>query len=200
MKELSIILASSSPTRKKLLSQVKIFPDKIIHPDIDETPIKKEKPRDLAMRLAYQKAIKIASDDTINNCVIIAADTVSVVGGKNLGKATSDQEVKSCLKALSGRRHSVYTGLCIIKKQDNKIKICKKLVKTIVKFKRLTNDEIDLYCALKEGINKAGGCAISGYSEGFITYIAGSYSGVSGLPLYETLNILKSFNIKPRLE
>lgn len=198
MSNLPIILASSSPARLELLKRIKIFPDQILTPDIDETELKKELPNFLAMRLAYAKAIKIAQ--SVDEGIIIAADTVAVAGRKVLPKALTKEDVKYCLEQVSGRRHRVYTGVCIIKKTGSELLTRKRLVCSTVKFKRLTVKEIEFFCSLDEGLNKAGGYTITGYAECFVSYIAGSYSNVKGLPLFETANMLNSLGVFPKLD
>ena len=188
-----IILASSSLARLELLQRIKIFPDQILPPDIDESGQKGELPGKLALRLAFEKATKIAQD--ISEGVIIAADTRGVAGRKMLPKALTKEDVKYCLQQVSGRRHRVYTGVCIIKKAGVELSIRKRLVCSTVKFKRLTDKEIEFYCNLDEGLNKAGGYTITGYAECFVSYIAGSYSNVKGLPLFETVNMLNSLGV-----
>ncbi|WP_347939116.1 Maf family protein [Rickettsia oklahomensis] len=194
-KTLSIILASRSSTRVELLNRIKIIPSRIITADIDETPNLRELPVSLAVRLAYAKAIKVVSQIE-ESAIIIAADTVVAVGRRILPKATTYEDVKNCIKILSGRRHRVYTGLCIIKKENGQLTIRQKTVQTIVKFKKLSDEEINFYCSLDEGIDKAGGYKISSYAEAFISFISGSYSNVMGLPLFETVNALTSLGFK----
>lgn len=194
-KSLPIILASQSSTRIELLKRIKITPTQIIPADIDETPNLRELPNHLATRLAYEKAIKIVSQIE-DSAIIIAADTVTALGRRILPKATAYEEVRYCMELLSGRRHRVYTGLCIIKKDQGQITTRQKIVGTIIKFKKLSKEEIDFYCSLDEGLNKAGGCKISGYAEAFISFISGSYSNVMGLPLFETVNALNSLGFR----
>jgi septum formation protein len=193
MSSIPIILASESPTRLELLKRIKILPDKICPANIDESELKGESPENLVTRLAFQKAIFIA--DKVDNSVIIAADTAAVAGRKILPKALSEGDVAFCLRKLSGRRHRVYTGLCIIKKLEGKLHISKKLARTIVKFKVLTPKDIEFYCRLGEGMNKAGGYSIAGYAESFVSFLSGSHSNIMGLPLLETANILNSMGI-----
>lgn len=193
--KLPIILASKSPARIKLLRQINIVPDFIIPSDIDESEHKGEHPRKLAERLAFEKARAVAQN--IEKAIIIGADTVPVVGTKIMRKATNAYDVKESLQILSRRRHQVYTGICIIKKDASNIKISKKIVKSILKFKKLTNKEIEFYCNLGEGIDKAGGYTISGYAESFVSFISGSFSNVIGLPLFETMNMLNSMGVIP---
>jgi len=188
---LPIILASQSPARLELLKRLHIVPDQVLPAHIDETEYLRELPCHLAARLAHAKAMKITKQIE-DSAIIIGADTVVARGRLILPKANNEEEVRYCLGLLSGRRHRVYTGLCIVKKFEDQLIVRQKIVETIVKFKRLTPQEIDFYCSLKEGLNKAGGCGIAGYAEAFVLFISGSYSNVMGLPLYETRNMLNS--------
>jgi septum formation protein len=191
MSSLPLILASSSQRRLNLLRQISIEPDVVISPDIDETRLKKENPRNLAIRLSKLKAEKIAS--TTENGYVLSADSVCACGNIVLPKAQNDEDVRYCLKTLSGRRHQVYTGVTIIKVQSGQIISTRnRIVKTIVKIKSLTDSEIEGYILSKEGIGKGGGFAISGIAEVFISFVAGSYSNIVGLPLFETRNMLVS--------
>lgn len=185
VKDQTLILASASPRRLELLKQVGIIPDKIIPAEIDETPITSEKPRELAARLAKQKAEEIAK--THSGCFVLASDTVVACGRRILGKANNKEEAASFLKLLSGRRHSVYTGVSLICPAGNS----HKTVKTVVKFKNLNMEEIDQYLCHDEWIGKAGAYAIQGVAAQYISTINGSYSNVVGLPLMETVNMLK---------
>lgn len=193
--KLPLILASESPARLQLLRQIHIIPDLIIPANIDERELKNEQPRELAKRLAYQKAITVA--DNYKQAVVIGSDTVPVVGTRIMRKATNSLEVKESLIMLSQRRHRIYTGVCVIKKDNNGVKVSQKVVKSILKFKKLSPAEIDFYCLLGEGIGKAGGYTVSGYAESFVSFISGSFSNIIGLPLFETMNMLNSAGIKP---
>jgi septum formation protein len=190
MTNIPLILASSSPRRLELLSRIGIIPDQILPADIDETEQKQELPKDLVVRLAKAKAEKIASE--VEKAYIIGADTVTAMGRRILPKALNDDDVRLCLKLLSGKRHQVYTAVTIIKKNILEITERHRLVKSIVRFKRLTLEEIELYVTSQEGINKAGGCSIQGLVESFIPFISGSHSNILGLPLFETRNMLLS--------
>lgn len=181
-----LILASASPRRVDLLQQIGIVPAQIIPADIDETSLKSEHPRDLAQRLALEKAQAIAKDNP--NTFIIAADTVVACGRRILPKAETEDQARDCLNLLSGRKHHVYGGICII--TDNGKEITR-LCDTIVKFKPLTNHDINIYIETGEWDGKAGGYAIQGFSASYISFMQGSYSNVVGLSLYDTMQILR---------
>ncbi|MBT5073686.1 MAG: septum formation protein Maf [Kordiimonadaceae bacterium] len=182
----NLILASASPRRLELLEQVGIIPAQIIPADIDESALKAEKPRALAARLASEKCAKVAKDNP--NCFILASDTIVACGNRILGKARNEEEAAKFLKMLSGRRHNVYTGVTLISPDG---KASHKTVCTAVKFKNLEMSEIDFYLSHDEWKGKAGGYAIQGLAARFIKGINGSYSNVVGLPLYETVSMLK---------
>lgn len=190
--KLPIILASASPARLELLKQIYITPDLVLPADIDETENRGELSDKLAQRLSFEKASKIASE--VSSGIIIAADTVVVAGRKILPKAKNQDEVKFCISALSQRRHRVYTGLCIIKKNSDQTIIRQKIVQTIIKFRHIDALELDFYSRSNEGVDKAGGYTLSGYAQSFVSFISGSYSNVIGLPLLETVNALKSLD------
>lgn len=181
-----LILASASPRRVDLLGQVGVTPSDIIPADIDETPLKGELPRDLAQRLALGKAQAIAGKH--KDAYILAADTVVGCGRRILDKAEDEEYAKHCLKTLSGRRHHVYGGIALITPAGKTIT---RLVDTVVKFKRLTPNEIAEYLQSGEWDGKAGGYAIQGRAEAYINFIQGSYSNVVGLSLYDTMGILE---------
>jgi len=191
-----LILASASPRRLALLAQIGITPDEVIAADIDETPLKDETPRNLALRLARQKAEAVNADGAI----ILAADTVVAVGRRVLPKAESEQEARECLRLLSGRSHRVYTGVAVLDRassdaHDAGLKARgprTRLVETRVAFKVLSAAEIEAYIASNEWHGKAGGYAAQGLAGRYITSIIGSYSSVIGLPLFETANLIES--------
>ena len=184
-----LILASSSPRRKELLAQVGIVPDVIELSDVDETLYDNEEPRHYVLRVAKAKAIAISEKNKSD--LILAADTIVVCGGKVLAKAESNIDVEKYLNKLSGRQHTVITSVCVVVPLG---KILTKIVTTKVKFKRLSKIEIKEYLKSGEGIGKAGGYAIQGIAGSFVKNINGSYSAVVGLPLYETISMLRSSN------
>jgi len=182
----SFVLASASPRRVALLAQAGIVADRIVAPDIDETPKKGELPRSYALRMAIAKAEAVVPKNA--SARVLAADTVVALGRRILPKAETAEDVESCLKLLSGRRHQVMTGLALAAPGR---KIRTRTVTTRVAFKVLTPRDIAAYVASGEGIGKAGGYAIQGRAEGLIRSINGSYSNVVGLPLYETVAMLE---------
>ncbi|MEI6730906.1 MAG: Maf family protein, partial [Pseudomonadota bacterium] len=178
-------LASASLRRKELLAQIGIVDFAIQPAEIDETPKKNELPEAYAIRIASEKALKIASQNS--GQIILAADTVVHCGRRIFDKAEDWQTARKHLEKLSGRRHRVTTAFAIIAKGKLKIKA----VTTVVRFKNLSKQEIDAYIASNEWHGKAGGYAIQGKASEFIPAINGSYSNVVGLPLCEVSNALK---------
>lgn len=188
-----LILASSSPRRLELLRQVGYGPDLVVPADIDETPHKAERPDGLALRLAISKAEVIAQrfpDD-----IVLAADTVAYCRRKIMNKPEDAAEATAFMRMLSGRRHRTYTGVCA-RRGD---KIISKTCCTIVKFKRLSEEEIEDFIASKAWEGKAGGYAIHGRAATLIEYINGSDSNVAGLPLHIVNNMLRNLGMKPSL-
>ena len=183
-----LVLASSSEARVKMLEKIRYIPDIIEHPDIDESPLNKEMPGDAALRLAIAKAEKIHQkypDD-----VVLAADTVCAIGRRHLPKALTEDDVRHCLKMLSGRRHRTYTGICGMRGD----KVISKLGMTILKFKVLSNDDVDEFIGdKKQWYEKAGGFTLMGSAAAFIVMMRGDEeSNVIGLPLYHARNIIKT--------
>jgi septum formation protein len=183
---MTLVLASASPRRLELLKQAGIVPDKIIPADIDETPKKGELPRAYALRVATEKAEKVAAGN--KDAFILSADTVVALGRRILPKGETEEQARECLKILSGRRHTVMTGVCVIA-PDGKRK--SKLVESVVRFKQLSAREVDDYIASGEWKGKAGAYAIQGRAALLIPFASGSYSSIIGLPLYETVHLLK---------
>ncbi len=181
----TLVLASASPRRRELLAQLGIVPDAVVPSAIDETPLPGELPAEHARRLALAKAAAVAPRHP--QAYILAADTVVACGRRILPKADTRVTAESCLKLLSGRRHRVIGGLCVIAPNGKR---AVRLVASQVVFKRLSPDERAAYLASDEWHDKAGGYAIQGRAAGFIAWISGSYSNVVGLPLYETHALL----------
>jgi len=187
-----LVLASASPRRLALLEQVGISPVALRPATIDETPAKAEMPRTLVNRLALAKAqaaLKIVREEKeLAKAYILSADTVVAVGRKILAKPETIDEAASALYQLSARSHRVYTTICLITPEN---KVRNRLVETKVRFMRLTREDINAYLATGEWRDKAGGYAIQGFATAFITGIKGSYTNVVGLPLRETVNLLR---------
>ncbi|HEY6815370.1 MAG TPA: nucleoside triphosphate pyrophosphatase [Croceibacterium sp.] len=181
----SLILASASPRRRELLVRLGLEPTRVVHADIDETPRKGELPRDYAVRMAREKA-QAGADSTAH---VLAGDTVVAVGRRILPKAEDEATARACLELMSGRRHRVLSAVAL-RAPDGTLR--ERLSETQVRFKSLSDQEIRAYLAGGEWHGKAGGYAIQGSAEGLIAWIAGSHSGVVGLPLFETRALLKS--------
>jgi septum formation protein len=183
----SLVLASASPRRLDLLRQVGIEPVKIDPAHIDETPGPRELPRAYALRMAKAKLAAVAGRHP--GAMVLAADSVVVCGRRILPKAETEAEARACLGLLSGRRHRVLGGIAV-GAADGTVRA--RLVETVVRFKRLEAVEIDDYIASDEWRGKAGGYAIQGHAARFVSFVSGSYSNVVGLPLYETMGLLKA--------
>jgi septum formation protein len=180
-----LVLASASPRRLELLRQIGLEPNEVDAADVDESSLKDETPRRLVQRLAVDKAEAVAARHS--DSYVLAADTVVALGRRILPKAESADQVGGCLKLLSGRAHRVLTGLCVIAPGGRR---AQRLVESRVHFKRLTPADIEQYLCAGEGLGKAGGYGVQGRAGAFVTALQGSYSGVVGLPLYETANLL----------
>ncbi len=181
-----LVLASSSPRRRDLLARLGVVPDRIASPDIDENPRKGEVPRVYALRMAEEKAVAVTRHD---GEIVVAGDTTVAVGRRILPQAADAEMQRGFLELLSGRRHHVLSAVAVI---DAEGKMRSRICDSIVRFKRLGNDEIQSYIDCGEGLGKAGGYAIQGRAEALIDWMAGSHSGVIGLPLYETRSLLRA--------
>lgn len=179
-----LVLASTSPRRRDLLARLGAVPDRVVAPDIDETPLAGELPRAYALRLAEQKARAVCRDA---GEIVVAGDTTVAVGRRILPPAEDEAVQRRLLNLLSGRRHHCLAAVCVIGR-DGVART--RLADTIVTFKRLSAAELDAYIACGEGLGKAGGYAIQGRAEALIRALSGSHSGVIGLPLYETRALL----------
>jgi septum formation protein len=185
-----LVLASSSPRRLALLRQVGLDPDGLAPADLDETPLRNETPRKLALRLASEKAAagaKLEANQNRQGAYVLAADTVVAVGRRILPKCETTDEAEECLRLLSGRQHRVWTGVCLLTPKGGERT---RLSETRVRFKRISGQEMKAYLASGEWRGKAGGYAAQGLAGAFIVKLVGSYSGVVGLPLYEAASLL----------
>lgn len=183
---MQLVLASASPRRLELLRRIGVEPDAVRPADIDESEIPGETPRQVAERLARSKATAIPDDTAL----VLGSDTIVAVGRRILPKTETEADARRCLELLSGRNHRVWTGLALAHPDG---RLASRVVETRVSMKRLTDDEIRAYLASGEWQGKAGGYAIQGRAEAFVSRLVGSYSGVMGLPLHETANLLTGF-------
>ena len=189
MKRLAFVLASASPRRRELLSGIGLAFD-IDKPDIEESPIRGETASDYVRRLAGEKARTVLQRQS--NRLILAADTTVVIDGDILEKPKSKDEGVEMLQRLSGTRHQVMTGVAII----NDDRESSFVSTSYVIFRALAEDEILWYWNTGEPRDKAGGYGLQGAGGAFIEAINGSYSNVIGLPLAETVSLLRSFGVK----
>jgi septum formation protein len=186
------VLASASPRRLQLLDQVGLKPDLLNPTDIDETPHRRETPRRLALRLAEEKAKAAMNAPLVRalgpRTIILAADTVVGLGRRVLPKADAPDAALDCMRLLSGRSHWVYSAVAVVSPSGSVSTRCSE---TKVRFKRLSREDMETYLKSEEWRGKAGGYAIQGRAAVFVRYLAGSPSGVIGLPLHETLMLLE---------
>jgi septum formation protein len=159
-------------------------PDAVISPDIDETPLPAELPRQAAQRLARAKAAAA----TTEGAFVLAADTVVAVGRRMLPKAETLDEARACLRLLSGRRHHVFTCVVLVAPDGRH---AERVADSVVGFARLTDRQMEENLASGEWQGKAGGYAIQGRAAAHVRWLAGSFSGVVGLPLFETAQLLR---------
>lgn len=183
--ERALVLASASPRRVELLRQVGVVPAAIDPAELDETPGRGETPRVYALRMARAKAQAVAQRHP--GRYVLSADTVVAAGRRILDKPADAMEARQRLEMLSGRRHRVFGGVCLVAPDG---RAAERLVQTIVRFKRLHRGEIAGYVDGGEWQGKAGGYAIQGAAAAFVPWINGSYTNVVGLPVTETLALL----------
>jgi septum formation protein len=187
-----IYLASGSPRRRELLQQIGV-PFKVIRADLDETARQGEEPLDYVLRLAAAKA-----DAGWRHCrdlgeaPVLAADTAVVLDGKILGKPKDMDDAISMLGALSGRTHEVLTAVALRAMLGSRLQVSR----SSVTFRGLDAGEIRRYWETGEPRDKAGAYAIQGYAAVFIADLKGSYSGVMGLPLFETAQLLEAAGMR----
>ncbi len=181
---MTLILASASPRRAALLAQIGVTPTRIDPQDIDEQPRRDEQPRPHAERLAREKAQAAATPGSF----VLAADTVVAVGRRILPKAETEAQARACLTLLSGRRHHVITALVLVAPDGTS---GARTSESTVVFARLTEAQVAAYLQTGEWAGKAGGYAIQGAAAAFVRALHGSYSGVVGLPLFETAQLLR---------
>ena len=182
-------MSSSSKARKNLLDRFKIIYE-IFSPNVNETPLKNERPENLVKRVSLMKANQAKLKH--KKSFILAADTIVYARKKFFFKTEDVNEAFNNIKFLSGGRHTIYTGLTFINPKEE-IKFY--LSKTRIKFKKLDDEEIKQYLVLEEWKNVAGSYAIQGYGSAFINFISGSYTSAIGLPLEKVYTILRNHKI-----
>ena len=187
-KELKFILGSSSPRRLQLLKQINFYPNVIFKPEINEDPQRKELPILYVKRMAKMKMDVVKNK--FPNDLILTADTIVYVGRRIIDKTNEQSKAIEFLELLSGRRHRVSTAFNLYCK--DKIDSLR-VVTSIVKMKRLTENEIKSYIKTNEWKGKAGAYGIQGSAEKFIQFISGSYTNIVGLPLNQVYGSLNSF-------
>ena len=185
-----IILASTSPRRLNLLKDLGLKV-KVVGSKVKESKFDISNPEKLVKTLALTKAREVAR--RVSKGLIIGADTIVVHGGKILGKPKNREEAKTMLRELSGRTHEVLTGLAVIDASTGKTMV--DFVRTRVKFRKLSEEEIASYVATGEPLDKAGAYAIQEKAGLFVEKIDGCYFNVVGLPLARLAEILKEFNV-----
>ncbi len=190
-----LLLASASPRRRELLTQLGVHYD--CEPaDIDETLRASELPTDYVLRMAKSKAARVAERHNLHQCTVLAADTTVVIDGDVLGKPSDLMDGLAILARLSGRTHTVMTGICL----HTSAEVITQVVQTDVQFVQLNREMCESYLATDEPWDKAGSYAIQGLGGAFVRAIHGSYSNVVGLPLAETWQLLSSHGIATGLE
>jgi len=182
----SILLASGSPRRRELLKQLAVT-FKVAAADIDESVIEGETPEDYVVRLAREKA-QAGFEQNGGLMPALGSDTIVLLDGRILGKPETRAEAESMLQSLSGQTHHVYSAVALALKSDN---VMDTLNITAVTFGEMPAQWIKQYCQSNEPMDKAGAYAVQGGTGQYIRRIEGSYSGVMGLPLFETAELLR---------
>lgn len=182
---MQFILGSGSPRRRELLAQIGIIPDDIRAPDIDETPFKAEQPRPYCARMAREKTVAVEADA---DDIVLCADTTVALGRRILGKPADADEARTFLRAMSGRRHKVITAVAVKRGEV----VWEKDVVSTVRMKNISDAELNAYIATGDWDGKAGGYGIQGPAGVLIPWISGSFTGIVGLPLAETANLLRA--------
>lgn len=190
MSDRKLILASASPRRCELLSQIGVSFE-VLAQDIDESPLPDEAAEQLVVRLAQQKAQAALNQVSDTNCVVLGSDTVVRLDDQILGKPQSAKESAEMLALLSGAEHQVLTAVCVADQE----RAVSRISVSLVRFREISSQEALDYWDSGEPQGKAGSYAIQGLGAVFVESMAGSYSGVVGLPLYETAQLLKEFDV-----
>lgn len=197
LKASRVILASASPRRSELLASIGV-PCQVAPMDIDETPRADESPEHYVMRMACEKAQAgfLALEGECADRLVLGADTALALEGRILGKPRDEAQAFEMLMRLSGRSHQVISGVALCHREPGGDMYCEaQLVESRVTFRTITAEEVRRYWATGEPADKAGGYAIQGLGAVFVSHLEGSYSGVVGLPLHETAQLLSERGI-----
>jgi len=202
LKPARIYLASQSPRRRELLKQIGINfellllragTDRLL--DVDETPLPDEAPEDFVRRICQEKAqagYAALRHRNLPAYPVLAADTIVTLDGIIFGKPNNAEQATEMLRALSGREHQVYSGIAVAMDEHIELRVS---IST-VRFTELSDERIKQYLKSGEYSGKAGSYAIQGQAGAFVEHLSGSYSGVMGLPLYETVELLRHFEVQ----
>jgi septum formation protein len=185
---MKLILASSSPRRAEILANAGL-PFSVLSSAVDESPYPGESPSALVQRLANAKA-DLVTARAVGPAIVLAADTVVVLDDKILGKPGSVEEARHMLQQLSGRTHSVLTGVALVRLPDGERRQFTE--STLVHFRPITDEELSSYLATEEPYDKAGAYAIQGVAGRYIPRLEGCYFNVVGLPLSRVLTELQT--------
>ncbi|ASI47762.1 MAG: Maf family nucleotide pyrophosphatase [Anaplasma ovis] len=183
-----LVLASSSRCRLSLLEQIGVVPGEIVPPNVDESPLRGELPKQYCMRMARSKATTVAA--LRSGKFVLGADTVAYCGKRVLSKTENKDRAVDYLEMLSGRRHRVCTAVCLYSPGGM---VHERSVVSVVKFKNMSKGEIEYYVSSGQWKGKAGGYGIQGLAGALISWIQGSYSSIVGLPLHETYCLLSGY-------
>jgi septum formation protein len=182
-----VYLASQSPRRRELLAQIGVRFE-VLPVEVEETPLAGESPEQLVQRLALEKARRghslVAAEDPTP---VLGSDTEVVLDGAVLGKPRDEEDAAAMLARLSGRSHEVLSAVALVTHEREAVR----LSRSTVTFRETTSAERAAYCRSGEPLDKAGAYAIQGLGAVFVTRLEGSYSGVMGLPLFETADLLR---------
>lgn len=195
-----LYLASQSPRRRELLKQIGINFEMLLlradprrSPDVDETPYADEHPENYVQRICRAKAeagYLALGQRNLHSSPVLAADTTVSLDGKIFGKPENADQAAAMLHHFSGREHQVLSAVAVAK--GDRVEVA--LSTSTVRFTKLSEERIRRYLLAREYTDKAGGYGIQGYAAAFIEHISGSYSGVMGLPLFETVELLRRFD------
>ena len=182
-----VVLASASPRRRELLAQIGVGCE-VMPADVDETRLPGEAPADYVARVARAKADAVAG--RVGDAIVIAADTAVVLDDDVVGKPADPADARAMLARLSARTHTVFSA--VVARRGSRTLV--RVVPTEVTMRALDADEIAAYAASDEPYDKAGAYAIQGHAAAFVSRIEGSYSGTVGLPLCETLDLIRALD------